>query len=48
VFNEVTKAIQPPASLGSIIKNWREIAVGLSETTRKRKTQIEKHKEMGD
>jgi hypothetical protein len=44
----VAKAIQPPTSLGSIIKNWKEIAAGLSEATRKRKSQIEKNNGMGN
>jgi len=48
VFNAVTKAIQPPASLGSIIKNWNEIAMGLSEGVRKRKSQKEKYNVMID
>jgi hypothetical protein len=47
-FNEVIKAIQPPASLGAIIENWKEIAIGLSETTRKRKSQVEKHNAMNN
>jgi hypothetical protein len=42
-FDAVTKAIQPALSLGSILKHWREIALGLSETTRKRKSQAEKY-----
>jgi hypothetical protein len=32
--------------LGVILKNWKEIVLGLSETTRKRKSQTEKYNAM--
>jgi hypothetical protein len=42
-LTEVTKAIQPPLALGSMMRTWKEIAEGLAEPPRARTSQIEKY-----
>jgi len=40
VFNQVTRAIEPPLPLARMIGDWRSISDGLAEPPRRRQPQL--------